>query len=95
MNQQSIEKSSSLGSLPDKEDLQRLAVSESGFIFDPLNGKSFTCNGTGLEIIVQMQKVSSMNELIQQMVEKYDASQSEVERDVIDFVASVRRAFEL
>ena len=37
--------------LPKSDVLKRLALSDSGFVFDPVSGNSFTVNGSGLAIL--------------------------------------------
>ena len=37
--------------LPSAHALRRLAISESGFVFDPFSGHHFTVNETGREIL--------------------------------------------
>lgn len=77
--------------LPDQAVIQRLALNQSGFVFDPVNGASFTANETGLKILQCLQKNQSVEEIIPALAAEFDASEKEVERDMIDFVAQLRR----
>ena len=40
--------------LPSVQALRRLAISESGFVFDPMSGHHFTVNETGLGMPLRM-----------------------------------------
>jgi len=67
------------------ESLQRLAISESGFVFDPASGQSFTVNETGLTLIRLLQKNSDIQLVIEQLRQEYDIGTPELERDIEDF----------
>ena len=76
--------------IPDVETLKRLAISESGFVFDPASGHHFTLNETGLELLRLLQKNNDLETLLQQLSEKYDASKRTLERDVLEFTGLLR-----
>lgn len=65
---------------------KRLAVSESGFVFDPVSGQSFSVNETGLVILRLAQHEENLEQLTEQLVEQFDASSVEIKRDVQDFI---------
>jgi hypothetical protein len=67
------------------ESLQRLAISESGFVFDPASGQSFTVNETGLALIRLLQKNSEVQVVVKQLQQEYDIAVPELERDIEDF----------
>jgi len=77
---------------PPLSNLQRLAISESGFVFDPVSGHNFTVNETGLSILRLLQKDTDVEPILSQLSNDYDASLRDIERDVIEF-ASVLRDF--
>lgn len=77
-------------SFPPLENLQRLAVSESGFVFDPVSGHNFTVNETGLTVLRLLQKNNELPPLLVQLVKDYDISLSELERDVLEFGGVLR-----
>ncbi len=70
--------------------LIRLALSESGFVFDPVSGQSFTVNDTGLEILRSLQHDANLGTTLELLTDKYDASQQEIERDIDDFLATLK-----
>lgn len=75
---------------PPLTSLQRLAISESGFVFDPASGHNFTVNDTGLTILRLLQKDNHLNSLLDKLAEAYDASPRELERDVLEFAGVLR-----
>lgn len=70
--------------------LQRLAISESGFVFDPVSGHNFTVNETGLIILRLLQKNTDMQSLLGQLTSDYDVSPRDAERDVMEFAGMLR-----
>jgi len=78
-------------SLPDPAIIQRLALNQSGFVFDPVSGYSFTANETGLKILQCLQQQQSMDEVIPLLAAEFDAGEKEVERDIIEFMVQLRR----
>lgn len=75
---------------PALENIQQLAISESGFIFDPSRGHNFTVNETGLDILRHLQKNNELSPLLESLKEKYEVSQRELERDVLEFASLLR-----
>ena len=75
---------------PPLSKLQRLAVSESGFVFDPVSGHNFTVNETGLVILRLLLKNTEMEPVLAQLEQDYDVSHRDVERDVLEFAATLR-----
>lgn len=69
--------------------VHRLAISESGFVFDPLSGQSFTVNPVGLEILRAMQKASSIEATKQFVQERFSGDAQEMERDLEDFLSNL------
>jgi len=79
-----------MASIEDSEALfHRLALSESGFVFDPVSGQSFTVNETGIELLRLFQQVSDIQEIMKILLETYAAQPNELERDINDFVSSL------
>ena len=70
--------------------LQRLAISESGFVFDPASGHNFTVNETGLTILRLLQKDNQLATLLKKLADQYDATPRELERDVLEFAGVLR-----
>jgi hypothetical protein len=75
---------------PPLSSLQRLAVSESGFVFDPVSGHNFTVNETGLTILRLLQKGASLQPLLDKLMNDYEVSIRDAERDVLEFASVLR-----
>lgn len=75
---------------PPLTSMQRLAVSESGFVFDPVSGHNFTVNETGLFILRLLQKSTDVEPVLAKILEEYEVSQREAERDVLEFAGLLR-----
>lgn len=76
--------------LPEAKSLERLAVSESGFVFDPVSGHSFTVNETGLWILRALQKDRHLDKLRIGLLEEFDVDETTLERDLLEFLGSFR-----
>lgn len=76
--------------LPDAKSLERLAVSESGFVFDPVSGHSFTVNETGLSILRALQQDRRLDTLRAGLLEEFDIDETTLERDLLEFLGSLR-----
>ena len=76
--------------LPDAKSLQRLAVSESGFVFDPVSGHSFTVNETGLAILRSLQKDRRLDALRENLQAEFDVDGTTLDRDLLEFLGSLR-----
>lgn len=72
-----------------KKAIHRLALSESGFVFDPVSGLSFTVNETGLDILRQLQLNPSTQHIHDFLQQHYQADSLELNRDIDDFIAAV------
>ena len=77
--------------LPSSQSLRRLAISESGFVFDPVSGHHFTVNETGLEILRQLQKEQDLPQLLAFLGQEYSVGTRELERDVVEFAGMLRK----
>lgn len=76
--------------LPPTDVLKRLAVSESGFVFDPASGHNFTVNETGLLLLRLLLQDSRLDQILETLGEEFAADPREIERDVIEFVSALR-----
>lgn len=76
---------------PSVDALKRLAISETGFVFDPESGHSFSVNETGMIILQQLQQQKSLAEILGHMTEHYQAEQIQIERDLIEFTELLRK----
>jgi len=70
---------------------RNIAVSESGFLFDPTNGESYSLNEQGLEILNLLKESKSDTEITAYMTEVYDIPADEFEKYYFDFMGLVRQ----
>ncbi len=70
--------------------LNRLAINDEGFIFDPETGNSYTVNEVGLFILKQLKEGKSESEILDALIENYEVEKGEAEKDLIDFLEQLR-----
>lgn len=63
-----------------------IALSESGFIFNPNTGESFTINPTGQQIIELIKEGKEFEEISQYFLENFETEESIFEKDFEDFM---------
>jgi len=69
-----------------------LAVSESGFVFDPRSGATFTVNPGGLVVLGGLREGLDLDALITRLRERFDALPGDGTReDILDFVHVLRQ----
>ena len=68
---------------------KNIAISDSGFIFNPSSGDSFSSNAIGLEIINYLKADKSTEEIIKCITEKYAVEPSTLEKDIQDFLQTL------
>ncbi|HQP36611.1 MAG TPA: HPr-rel-A system PqqD family peptide chaperone [Polyangiaceae bacterium] len=75
----------------DTSRLRDLALSDTGFVFDPYSGHTFTVNPSGLTILRALKQGASMEEAVQQVQDEFEPEGGEdIARDVSDYVAMLR-----
>ena len=62
---------------------KNLAISESGFIFNPSTGDSFSVNGIGAEVIQLLKEENTAEEIIRALLEKYDVEKMILPRNIV------------
>jgi len=65
---------------------KNIAISESGFVFDPNTGNSFSLNDTGKYLLELMQAGKNEAEIQQAFLKKYDVQASVFEHNFYDFM---------
>ena len=72
----------------------RLALSGSGFVFDPVSGASFSVNASGLAVLRAIQAgATDMGAIVQSLGAEFEAAPAVLERDVMEFAGRLREAF--
>lgn len=62
-----------------------LAISDSGFLFNPSSGDSYSLNPIGVEIFKHLQKGESDEAIITQLLNDYAVDKNTIEKDLYDF----------
>lgn len=70
---------------------KNIALSDTGFVFDPSTGNSFTVNPIGLEIISYLKEGRSPEEISQAITGKYETDEPGFEKDFADFVNMLQK----
>lgn len=68
-----------------------LAVSESGFVFMPSTGETFTLNPIGKLVLGFLQQEKSEDEIIAEITREYDVDRVTFQRDLHDFLSQLRQ----
>jgi len=68
-----------------------IAVSETGFIFDPVSGESYSINPVGQEILELLNEGKSVEEITKKMTGEYEIDASSFEKYYYDFLGMLRQ----
>lgn len=68
-----------------------IAISDNGFVFNPVTGESFTANPTALEIMNQLRRGESTPKIIETLCSTYQVEPSQAERDLQDLIEMMRQ----
>jgi hypothetical protein len=71
--------------------ISTIAISESGFIFLPTTGETFTVNEIGSFVLSALQKGRKREEIVSDVLETWDADRPTAERGVDDFILQLRQ----
>jgi hypothetical protein len=63
-----------------------IAVSDSGFIFNPTSGDSYSTNPIGAEILGMLKDAKEKEEIRQYILDTYNTDEDTFEKDYYDFV---------
>lgn len=69
---------------------RNIAVSETGFIFNPSSGDSFSVNPVGQDVIRLLKEGKNREEITSALVEKYATDAASVDKDMDDFLVMLR-----
>ena len=70
--------------------LRDLAISDSGFVFDPCSGATFTLNAAGLAVLLALREGLSLSGIVARLGERFESTSPEAREDVLDFVQMLR-----
>ena len=63
-----------------------IALSETGFVFNPNTGESFTLNDPGMEIFEMLRQEKEPEEILGTITENYEIDRDIAEKDLDDFM---------
>ena len=68
-----------------------IALSESGFVFDPSTGDSFSLNDQAQDIVRLLNEEKHVDEISNYMIENYDIDKVGFEKYYYDFVGMLKQ----
>lgn len=71
--------------------IRDLAISGTGFVFDPHTGATFSANETGLAILRALAEGLDRSAIADRLREQFEVDGPELERDLSDFLLQLRR----
>jgi hypothetical protein len=70
---------------------RNIAVSESGFVFDPSTGESYSLNSQGVEILSMLKDAKSTTEITNYFISEYEVEKEDFERYLTDFTGMLKQ----
>ena len=70
---------------------KNIAISESGFVFDPSSGDSFSLNPVGMEILEYLKEGKDLNEITGIMTKNYEIDADSFEKYFYDFIGTLKQ----
>ena len=68
-----------------------IAISGSGFLFNPVNGESFSVNPVGAEIISMLKDGKSIEHITKHILASYNMDEQTIEKDIYDFIGILKQ----
>jgi hypothetical protein len=78
--------------MPSIQIRKNIAVSETGFMFNPGTGDSFSANPVAAEIIQLLKSGESRDSIKTALLEKYDVLSTQIDRDLDEFFIQLKEA---
>ncbi len=69
---------------------KNIAISDTGYVFDPSIGESYTLNPIGLEIVELLKANKTDSEIKANILNRYDVDEATFERYYIDFIGMLK-----
>ena len=69
---------------------KNIALSDSGYLFNPSSGESFVVNPIGIEIIDLIKQGLSFSDISENLLQKYSTDEATLEKDYLDFLNMLR-----
>lgn len=71
--------------------IKNIALSDTGFVFNPITGDSFSVNPIGLSILKELKDGKSEDEIKQRLLNDYQTDKETVEKDMYDFLKMIEQ----
>ncbi len=68
-----------------------VAVSESGYVFNPSTGESYSINPIGIEIFNMIKEQKAFEEISGEILNRYNAEVDTFEKDYQDFITFLKQ----
>lgn len=69
---------------------KKVALSETGFVFDAGTGDSYSTNPIGVEILEYIKQNLTKEEIKKKLMDKYDVSAPELEKSLDDYFGALK-----
>jgi hypothetical protein len=70
---------------------KNIAISESGFVFDPTSGESFSLNPIAIEILNMLKEGKGRGDIVESVLKKYDIDRDTFENNYFDFAGMLKQ----
>ena len=70
---------------------KNIALSESGFIFNPATGDSYSVNQLASDVLGMLKDDKSLTEVKREIQDKYEVSASSLDEDLHDFTTHLQQ----
>ena len=70
---------------------KKIAVSETGFIFNPTTGDSYSMNPIATEILEMLKKEMSEDDIKKTLYDKYDVNKSVLNKSYDEFIDTLKK----
>ena len=70
--------------------IKDIAINETGFVFDPFSGGTFTLNQTGQAIVKALRDGLSYDQIAARLRSEFDGVNEKLEEDLQDFMRTLR-----
>jgi hypothetical protein len=71
---------------------ENVAISDSGYIFNPSTGESFIVNPLGMEILQMIRKNKAFESVSQEILKRFTVDAATFEKDYHDFIHQLRQS---
>jgi PqqD family protein of HPr-rel-A system len=70
--------------------IKDIAINDTGFVFDPFTGGTFTLNATGQVIVKALRDGLSFSEIVERLQSEFDGVTTKLDEDLQDFMRTLR-----